>query len=168
MKWRKDDEFRFVHIEFLRKGEEKKEDMADRHSGILDSREMYGVPEVVAYGAAVAVMEASNSRTAVGGCGRPVHGHKAVWEDPVEWVRDTLPWPLAQQDQSKLLHLPPPSMGTSLSASPPREHLVKESPPSSLETDPLMAMLLKLQEAANYIESPDRETMCDSDLSSTI
>ncbi|XP_077151513.1 neuron navigator 1 isoform X2 [Ranitomeya variabilis] len=100
--------------------------------------------------------------------GLKVHGHKAVWEDPVEWVRDSLPWPLAQQDQSKLLHLPPPSMGTSLSVSPPREHLVKESPPSSLETDPLMAMLLKLQEAANYIESPDRETMCDSDLSSTI
>ncbi|XP_073522714.1 neuron navigator 1 isoform X2 [Phyllobates terribilis] len=100
--------------------------------------------------------------------GLKVHGHKAAWEDPVEWVRDTLPWPLAQQDQSKLLHLPQPSMGTSLSASPPREHIVKESPPASLESDPLMAMLLKLQEAANYIESPDRETMCDSDLSSTI
>ncbi|KAM4046474.1 neuron navigator 1 isoform 1-T1 [Anomaloglossus baeobatrachus] len=100
--------------------------------------------------------------------GLKVHGHKAAWEDPVEWVRDTLPWPLAQQDQSKLLHLPQPSMGTNLSASPPRELIVKESPPASLESDPLMAMLLKLQEAANYIESPDRETMCDSDLSSTI
>lgn len=100
--------------------------------------------------------------------GLKVHGQRAAWEDPVEWVRDTLPWPLAQQDQSKLLHLPQPSMGTSLSSSPPREHIVKESPPSSLESDPLMAMLLKLQEAANFIESPDRETMCDGDLSSTI
>ncbi|KAG9485344.1 hypothetical protein GDO78_008431 [Eleutherodactylus coqui] len=100
--------------------------------------------------------------------GLKVHGHRAAWEDPVEWVRDTLPWPLAQQDQSKLLHLPQPSMGTSLSASPPREHHVKESPQASLESDPLMAMLLKLQEAADFIESPDRETMCDGDLSSTI
>nr|DBA33854.1 TPA: hypothetical protein GDO54_001479 [Pyxicephalus adspersus] len=100
--------------------------------------------------------------------GIKVHGQRSAWEDPVEWVRDTLPWPLAQQDQSKLLHLPQPSMGTHISASPPREHIVKESPPASLESDPLMAMLLKLQEAANYIESPDRETLCDSDLTSTI
>ncbi|XP_069827616.1 neuron navigator 1 isoform X1 [Dendropsophus ebraccatus] len=100
--------------------------------------------------------------------GLKVHGQRAAWEDPVEWVRDTLPWPLAQQDQSKLLHLPQPSMGTSLLASPPRENIEKESPPASLDSDPLMAMLLKLQEAANFIESPDRETMCDSDLSSTI
>ncbi|KAM4699026.1 neuron navigator 1 isoform 2-T2 [Discoglossus pictus] len=100
--------------------------------------------------------------------GIKVHGSKAAWEDPVEWVRDTLPWPLAQQDQSKLLHLPQPSTGTHLSASPSRDHSVKDSPPTSLESDPLMAMLLKLQEAANYIESPDRETLCDSDLTSTI
>lgn len=33
---------------------------------------------------------------------------------------------------------------------------------------PQMAMLLKLQEAANYIESPDRETMVDPDLQSTL
>ncbi|XP_075051716.1 neuron navigator 1 isoform X2 [Mixophyes fleayi] len=96
--------------------------------------------------------------------GIKVHGQRAAWEDPVEWVRDTLPWPLAQQDQSKLLHLPQPSMGTHLNASPPR----KESPPASMDSDPLMAMLLKLQEAANFIESPDRETLCDSDLTSTI
>ncbi|KAM5180863.1 neuron navigator 1 [Mantella aurantiaca] len=100
--------------------------------------------------------------------GNKVHGQRAAWEDPVEWVRDTLPWPLAQQDQSKLLHLPQPTTGGHISASPPRDHTVKESPPATLETDPLMAMLLKLQEAANYIESPDRETLCDSDLTSTI
>uniref|UniRef100_A0A8C5M3I9 Neuron navigator 1 n=1 Tax=Leptobrachium leishanense TaxID=445787 RepID=A0A8C5M3I9_9ANUR len=100
--------------------------------------------------------------------GIKAHGLKAAWEDPVEWVRDTLPWPLAQQDQSKLLHLPQPTLGSHLSVSPPREHSVKDSPPASMETDPLMAMLLKLQEAANYIESPDRETLCDSDLTSTI
>ncbi|TNN76397.1 Neuron navigator 1 [Liparis tanakae] len=86
-----------------------------------------------------------------------VHGQKAVWEDPVEWVRGTLPWPSAQQDQAKLFHLPPPSVGSSSPGQPLEERPHKETPPSSMESDPLMAMLLKLQEAANYIESPERE-----------
>ncbi|XP_071624297.1 neuron navigator 1 isoform X2 [Heliangelus exortis] len=100
--------------------------------------------------------------------GLKVHGQKAAWEDPVEWVRDTLPWPSAQQDQSKLYHLPPPTIGPHSTVSPPEERTVKDTTPSSLDTDPLMAMLLKLQEAANYIESPDRETMVDPDLQSTL
>uniref|UniRef100_A0A3B4T428 Neuron navigator 1 n=1 Tax=Seriola dumerili TaxID=41447 RepID=A0A3B4T428_SERDU len=89
--------------------------------------------------------------------GIKVHGQKAVWEDPVEWVRGTLPWPSAQQDQAKLFHLPPPSIGSSSPSQPCEERPHKETPPSSMESDPLMAMLLKLQEAANYIESPDKE-----------
>ncbi|KAM9759006.1 neuron navigator 1 isoform 3-T3 [Menidia menidia] len=89
--------------------------------------------------------------------GIKVHGQKAVWEDPVEWVRGTLPWPSAQQDQAKLFHLPPPSIGSSSPCQPSEERSHKETPPSSMESDPLMAMLLKLQEAANYIESPDKE-----------
>ncbi|KAL2295527.1 hypothetical protein Nmel_017941 [Mimus melanotis] len=100
--------------------------------------------------------------------GLKVHGQKAAWEDPVEWVRDTLPWPSAQQDQSKLYHLPPPTIGPQNAVSPPEERTVKDTTPSSLDSDPLMAMLLKLQEAANYIESPDRETMVDPDLQSTL
>ncbi|XP_033925768.1 neuron navigator 1 isoform X5 [Melopsittacus undulatus] len=100
--------------------------------------------------------------------GLKVHGQKAAWEDPVEWVRDTLPWPSAQQDQSKLYHLPPPTIGPHSTVSPPEERTVKDTTPSSLDSDPLMAMLLKLQEAANYIESPDRETMVDPDLQSTL
>ncbi|XP_029287839.1 LOW QUALITY PROTEIN: neuron navigator 1 [Cottoperca gobio] len=89
--------------------------------------------------------------------GIKVHGQKAVWEDPVEWVRGTLPWPSAQQDQAKLFHLPPPSIGSSSPGQPFEERPRKETPPTSMESDPLMAMLLKLQEAANYIESPDKE-----------
>ncbi|KAG9276934.1 neuron navigator 1 [Astyanax mexicanus] len=90
--------------------------------------------------------------------GIKVHGQKAVWEDPVEWVRDSLPWPSAQQDQAKLFHLPPPSTGPASPSQPGEEKPHKETPPSSMESDPLMAMLLKLQEAANYIESPEKET----------
>ncbi|XP_072540932.1 neuron navigator 1 isoform X2 [Salminus brasiliensis] len=90
--------------------------------------------------------------------GIKVHGQKAVWEDPVEWVRDSLPWPSAQQDQAKLFHLPPPSTGPASPSQTGEEKPHKETPPSSMESDPLMAMLLKLQEAANYIESPEKET----------
>uniref|UniRef100_A0A8C6CLV9 Neuron navigator 1 n=1 Tax=Moschus moschiferus TaxID=68415 RepID=A0A8C6CLV9_MOSMO len=100
--------------------------------------------------------------------GIKVHGQKAAWEDPVEWVRDTLPWPSAQQDQSKLYHLPPPTVGPHSIASPPDDRTVKDSTPSSLDSDPLMAMLLKLQEAANYIESPDRESILDPSLQATL
>ncbi|XP_058915056.1 neuron navigator 1 isoform X5 [Kogia breviceps] len=100
--------------------------------------------------------------------GIKVHGQKAAWEDPVEWVRDTLPWPSAQQDQSKLYHLPPPTVGPHSIASPPEDRTVKDSTPSSLDSDPLMAMLLKLQEAANYIESPDRESILDPNLQATL
>lgn len=64
-----------------------------------------------------------------------VHGQKAVWEDPVEWVRGTLPWPNAQQDQSRLFHLPPPSIGPqSEEKKPPKD----TPPPSTLESDPLV------------------------------
>uniref|UniRef100_A0A673GF82 Neuron navigator 1 n=1 Tax=Sinocyclocheilus rhinocerous TaxID=307959 RepID=A0A673GF82_9TELE len=71
-------------------------------------------------------------------------GVKVTWEDPVEWVRDTLPWPSAQQDQAKLFHLPPPTTG-------PNSALTQQP------SDDRMAMLLKLQESANYIESPERD-----------
>lgn len=91
--------------------------------------------------------------------GFKVHGQKAVWEDPVEWVRGTLPWPSAQQDQAKLFHLPPPNIGSSSPGQACEERPHKETPPSSMESDPLMAMLLKLQEAANYIESPDKDDL---------
>ncbi|KAM3618164.1 uncharacterized protein V6R79_016571 [Siganus canaliculatus] len=97
--------------------------------------------------------------------GIKVHGQKAVWEDPVEWVRGTLPWPSAQQDQSRLFHLPPPSIGLPTEEKkPPKD----TPPPSTLESDPLMAMLLKLQESANYIESPEREGCLDPTLQATL
>ncbi|XP_040927566.1 neuron navigator 1-like isoform X2 [Betta splendens] len=97
--------------------------------------------------------------------GIKVHGQKAVWEDPVDWVRGTLPWPNAQQDQARLFHLPPPTIGPlSEDKKPPKD----TPPPSTLESDPLMAMLLKLQESANYIESPEREGCLDPTLQATL
>ncbi|KTG43353.1 hypothetical protein cypCar_00034384 [Cyprinus carpio] len=91
----------------------------------------------------------------------PVHGQKAAWEDPVEWVRDTLPWPSAQQDQAKLFHLPPPTTGpnTAPTQQPSDDRVTsnKDTSLPTMESDPLMEILLKLQESANYIESPERD-----------
>ncbi|XP_057219195.1 neuron navigator 1 isoform X2 [Triplophysa rosa] len=91
--------------------------------------------------------------------GVKVHGQKAAWEDPVEWVRDTLPWPSSQQDQAKLFHLPPPTTGpnSATTQQPSDNRSIKDTPIPTMESDPLMAMLLKLQESANYIESPERD-----------
>uniref|UniRef100_A0A3B3SHE1 Neuron navigator 1 n=1 Tax=Paramormyrops kingsleyae TaxID=1676925 RepID=A0A3B3SHE1_9TELE len=100
--------------------------------------------------------------------GIKIHGQKAAWEDPVEWVRGTLPWPSAQQDQAKLVHLPPPTMAPGGVGQPSEDRVGKENLPSSMESDPLMAMLLKLQESANYIESPDGETSLDPTFQATL
>uniref|UniRef100_A0A9J7Z7K5 Neuron navigator 1 n=1 Tax=Cyprinus carpio carpio TaxID=630221 RepID=A0A9J7Z7K5_CYPCA len=93
--------------------------------------------------------------------GVKVHGQKAAWEDPVEWVRDTLPWPSAQQDQAKLFHLPPPTTGpnTAPTQQPSDDRVTsnKDTSLPTMESDPLMEILLKLQESANYIESPERD-----------
>ena len=67
-----------------------------------------------------------------------VHGQKAVWEDPVEWVRGTLPWPSAQQDQARLVHLPPPSMTSASPGRPSEAKPLKDPPPCSTDTDPLV------------------------------
>uniref|UniRef100_A0A8C3UUT7 Neuron navigator 1 n=1 Tax=Catharus ustulatus TaxID=91951 RepID=A0A8C3UUT7_CATUS len=85
--------------------------------------------------------------------GLKVHGQKAAWEDPVEWVRDTLPWPSAQQDQSKLYHLPPPTIGPHSAVSPPEERTVKDTTPSSLDSDPLLILGVKSMIS-------DAETLC--------
>ncbi|XP_030624040.1 neuron navigator 1 [Chanos chanos] len=101
--------------------------------------------------------------------GLKVHGQKSVWEDPVEWVRDTLPWPSAQQDQAKLFHLPAPSTDPTSVPALSETRPAKDTPmPSSMDTDPLMAMLLKLQESANYIESPDRDITGDPSFQATL
>lgn len=73
-----------------------------------------------------------------------VHGQKAGWEDPVEWVRGTLPWPSAQQDQAKLFHLPPPSIDSSSPGQSLEERTHKETPPSSMESDPLVRLSIFL------------------------
>ncbi|XP_072419331.1 neuron navigator 1-like isoform X2 [Chiloscyllium punctatum] len=99
--------------------------------------------------------------------GIKTYGRKAVWEDPAKWVQDTLPWSTASQDRSKIFHLPPPSTGSQVPGPPSDKRKIKETAPTSLESDPLMTMLLRLQEAANYTQSCEGENIMESSLQST-
>ncbi|XP_041051668.1 neuron navigator 1-like isoform X1 [Carcharodon carcharias] len=99
--------------------------------------------------------------------GIKTYGRKAVWEDPAKWVQDTLPWSTASQDRSKIFHLPPPSTGSQVTGPPADKKKIKETAPTSLESDPLMTMLLRLQEAANYTQSCEGENILESSLQST-
>ncbi|XP_072512560.1 neuron navigator 1 isoform X2 [Salminus brasiliensis] len=98
-----------------------------------------------------------------------VHSQKAVWEDPVEWVRSTLPWPSAQQDQVKLFHLPPPTAGLNTATQQPNcDRPNKATQSISMNSDPLIAMLLKLQESANFIETPEMDISEDPNFQATL
>ncbi|XP_007892395.1 neuron navigator 1 isoform X4 [Callorhinchus milii] len=100
--------------------------------------------------------------------GIKTYGKKAMWEDPSKWVKDTLPWSTALQDRSKIFHLPPQNTGSQVTGPPTDTRKVKETAPSSLESDPLMTMLLRLQEAANYTQSCEGDNILDSSLQSTL
>uniref|UniRef100_UPI00398E5C24 neuron navigator 1-like n=1 Tax=Pristiophorus japonicus TaxID=55135 RepID=UPI00398E5C24 len=100
--------------------------------------------------------------------GIKTYGRKAVWEDPAKWVQDTLPWSTASQDRSKIFHLPPPSTGSQVTGPPADKRKIKETAPTSLESDPLMTMLLRLQEAANYTQSCEGDNILESSLQSTL
>lgn len=71
-----------------------------------------------------------------------VHGQKAAWEDPVEWVRDTLPWPSSQQDQAKLFHLPPPTTSPNSvpTQQPSDDRSIKDTQIPTMESDPLVSV----------------------------
>ena len=80
-----------------------------------------------------------------------IHRQRPAWEDPVEWVRDTLPWPSAQQDQAKLFHLPPPTVDSSSSGQLCEERVAKETQiPSSLESDPLVRCIPDLLSVVSW------------------
>uniref|UniRef100_A0A4W3GU15 Neuron navigator 1 n=1 Tax=Callorhinchus milii TaxID=7868 RepID=A0A4W3GU15_CALMI len=72
--------------------------------------------------------------------GIKTYGKKAMWEDPSKWVKDTLPWSTALQDRSKIFHLPPQNTGSQVTGPPTDTRKVKETAPSSLESDPLVSL----------------------------
>ncbi|XP_061570650.1 LOW QUALITY PROTEIN: neuron navigator 3 [Cololabis saira] len=96
--------------------------------------------------------------------GLQLYGKRAVWEDPSKWVNDTYPWNAAclQQDGQALLQLRPEDVGYDGYTSSKEGASAKQVSQSDTEGDPLMNMLLRLQEAANYSSTQS----CDSDSTS--
>uniref|UniRef100_A0A3B3RIM6 AAA+ ATPase domain-containing protein n=1 Tax=Paramormyrops kingsleyae TaxID=1676925 RepID=A0A3B3RIM6_9TELE len=100
----------------------------------------------------------------------------AVWEDPSRWVMDTYPWSPAplQHDGQALLQLRPEDVGYDGYSSAKEGATCKQMSQSDTEGDPLMNMLMKLQEAANYSSAQSCEgdshhdELLDSSLESTL
>uniref|UniRef100_A0A8C0KSB4 Neuron navigator 3 n=1 Tax=Canis lupus dingo TaxID=286419 RepID=A0A8C0KSB4_CANLU len=96
--------------------------------------------------------------------GLQMYGKRAPWEDPSKWVLDTYPWSSASlpQDGPALLQLRPEDVGYEGCISTKEATTSKHIPQNDTEGDPLMNMLMKLQEAANYSGTQS----CDSDSTS--
>ncbi|XP_044292642.1 neuron navigator 2 isoform X6 [Varanus komodoensis] len=84
--------------------------------------------------------------------GLQLYGRRAPWEDPAKWVMDTYPWAATPQHHEwpPLLQLRPEDVGFDGYSMPREGSTSKQVPPSDAEGDPLMNMLMRLQEAANY------------------
>uniref|UniRef100_G3UIH7 Neuron navigator 3 n=1 Tax=Loxodonta africana TaxID=9785 RepID=G3UIH7_LOXAF len=110
--------------------------------------------------------------------GLQMYGKRAPWEDPSKWVLDTYPWSSASlpQEGPALLQLRPEDVGYEGCTSTKEATTSKHIPQTETEGDPLMNMLMKLQEAANYsgTQSCDSEStshhedILDSSLESTL
>ncbi|XP_014639018.1 PREDICTED: neuron navigator 2 isoform X4 [Ceratotherium simum simum] len=83
--------------------------------------------------------------------GLQLYGRRAPWEDPAKWVMDTYPWAASPQQHEwpPLLQLRPEDVGFDGYSMPREGSTSKQMPPSDAEGDPLMNMLMRLQEAAN-------------------
>ncbi|XP_055681373.1 protein sickie isoform X4 [Lutzomyia longipalpis] len=74
-----------------------------------------------------------------------------VWVDPSTYIRDTYPWPVGPTTVPSLRQINAEDVG--LEAGPTG---------SSEQQDPLLNMLMRLQEAANYTNNQDQESDCAS------
>ncbi|XP_066439679.1 neuron navigator 2 isoform X5 [Eleutherodactylus coqui] len=84
--------------------------------------------------------------------GLQLYGRRAPWEDPAKWVMDTYPWtavPL-QHEWPPLLQLRPEDVGFDGYSVPREGTSSKQVPSGDGDGDPLMNMLMRLQEAANF------------------
>ncbi|XP_069831704.1 neuron navigator 3 isoform X9 [Dendropsophus ebraccatus] len=93
--------------------------------------------------------------------GLQMYGKRAPWEDPSKWIRDTFPWNSAssQHECPALLHLRPEDVGYDGYVTAKEGTTSKNVPESDKDGDPLMCMLMRLQEAANFSSGQS----CDSD-----
>ncbi|XP_068116310.1 neuron navigator 2 isoform X2 [Hyperolius riggenbachi] len=84
--------------------------------------------------------------------GLQLYGRRAPWEDPAKWVMETYPWTAIPQQHEwpPLLQLRPEDVGFDGYSVPREGTSSKQAPSGEGEGDPLMNMLMRLQEAANY------------------
>ncbi|XP_051547116.1 neuron navigator 3-like [Myxocyprinus asiaticus] len=96
--------------------------------------------------------------------GLQLYGKRAAWEDPSKRVIETYPWSSAslQHEGQSLLQLRPEDVGYDGYSSSKDGAASKQVSQSDTEGDPLMNMLMRLQEAANYSSAQS----CDSDSAS--
>ncbi|KAG7467923.1 hypothetical protein MATL_G00137370 [Megalops atlanticus] len=83
--------------------------------------------------------------------GLQLYGRRAPWEDPAKWVMETYPWAASPQQHEwpPLLQLRPEDVGFDGFSLTREGCHTKQVPHSDTEGDPLMNMLMRLQEAAN-------------------
>ncbi|XP_075065682.1 neuron navigator 3 isoform X3 [Mixophyes fleayi] len=93
--------------------------------------------------------------------GLQMYGKRAPWEDPSKWILDTFPWTTASslRECPDLLQLRPEDVGYDGYATAKEGTTSKNVPEGDKEGDPLMNMLMRLQEAANFSSGQS----CDSD-----
>ncbi|XP_067123010.1 neuron navigator 2-like isoform X4 [Centruroides vittatus] len=93
--------------------------------------------------------------------GLQLYGRRAPWEDPADWVHMTYPWPPPSAGEwPQLLRLRPEDVGydSHLGSGLGNKHL--HSNPSEVEGDPLLNMLMRLQEAATYSSPLSNDNEC--------
>lgn len=86
--------------------------------------------------------------------GLQLYGRRAPWEDPTHFICQTYPWTgeTVQGGQEALLRLRPEDVGYDVQQSGVGASSIKSvsSTQSDTDGDPLLNMLMRLQEAANY------------------
>ncbi|XP_030056580.1 LOW QUALITY PROTEIN: neuron navigator 2 [Microcaecilia unicolor] len=112
--------------------------------------------------------------------GLQLYGRRTPWEDPAKWVMDTYPWAATPQQHEwpPLLQLRPEDVGFDGYSVPREGTSSKLVPCSDVGGDPLMNMLIRLQEAASCsgLQSYDSDSnsnshhddILDSSLESTL
>ncbi|XP_030764582.1 protein sickie isoform X2 [Sitophilus oryzae] len=82
--------------------------------------------------------------------GLQLYGRRAPWTDPTQFILDTYPWPGAPPQG--LTTIPAKDVGLESNSSAQAEN----------EGDPLLNMLMRLQEAANYSSPHSNDSDCNS------
>ncbi|XP_076325170.1 neuron navigator 2-like [Tachypleus tridentatus] len=109
--------------------------------------------------------------------GLQLYGRRSPWEDPTEWVQESYPWlSIGEPDWPPLLRLRPEDVGYEGYPIPSVGTKKMPTSHSEVEADPLLNMLMRLQEAASYSNPHNNDTegtdvdssrLCTEDLLNT-